>query len=102
MRAPEPGEADQEPSPRGGQTVDPTGPWVHETTSDLGIAHRVPVREVTAGEIEAATLTGPETHMTNDEARLKAKPRVREARLKAEFAHLYPLLDPGCWEPAAA
>ena len=26
--------------------------------------------------------------------------RVREARLKAEFAHLYPPLEPGRWESA--
>jgi hypothetical protein len=26
---------------------------------------------------------------------------VREARLKAEFAHLYPPLEPGRWESAA-
>jgi hypothetical protein len=28
-------------------------------------------------------------------------PSVREARLKAEFAHLYPPLQPGQWESAA-
>jgi hypothetical protein len=27
--------------------------------------------------------------------------QVREARLRAEFAHLYPPLDPGQWESAA-
>lgn len=26
---------------------------------------------------------------------------MREARLRAEFAHLYPTLTPGQWEPAA-
>jgi hypothetical protein len=40
--------------------------------------------------------------VTADEASLRGKSRVREARLKAEFAHLYPPLDPGRWEPAAA
>jgi len=29
------------------------------------------------------------------------QPNVREARLRPEFAHLYPPLDPGRWEPAA-
>jgi hypothetical protein len=29
------------------------------------------------------------------------QPRLREARLKGEFAHLYPALEPGRWEPAA-
>jgi hypothetical protein len=27
--------------------------------------------------------------------------RIREARLRPEFAHLYPPLEPGCWESAA-
>ncbi|MFL5492665.1 MAG: hypothetical protein ACJ8AV_14720, partial [Gemmatimonadales bacterium] len=27
--------------------------------------------------------------------------RTREARLRPEFAHLYPPLEPGRWEPAA-
>jgi hypothetical protein len=27
--------------------------------------------------------------------------RIREARLRPEFAHLYPPLEPGRWEPAA-
>ena len=40
--------------------------------------------------------------MTKDEASSTGKPRVREARLKAEFAHLYPPLEPGRWEPAAS
>ncbi|HEX6433378.1 MAG TPA: hypothetical protein VFZ87_04020 [Gemmatimonadales bacterium] len=40
--------------------------------------------------------------MSNEEASSIAKPRVREARLRAEFAHLYPPLEPGRWEPAAA
>ena len=40
--------------------------------------------------------------MTTDEATAAEKPRVREARLKQEFAHLYPPLEPGRWEPAAA
>ena len=40
--------------------------------------------------------------MSNEEANSTAKPRVREARLKAEFGHLYPPLEPGRWEPAAA
>jgi hypothetical protein len=26
---------------------------------------------------------------------------MREARLRPEFAHLYPILTPGHWEPAA-
>jgi hypothetical protein len=37
----------------------------------------------------------------SDEASPLEKPRGREARLKAEFAHLYPPLEPGRWEPAA-
>jgi hypothetical protein len=28
-------------------------------------------------------------------------PGIREARLRAEFAHLYPALEPGRWEVAA-
>ena len=39
--------------------------------------------------------------MTSDEAGPPEKPRGREARLKAEFAHLYPPLEAGRWEPAA-
>jgi hypothetical protein len=27
---------------------------------------------------------------------------VREARVRPEYAHLYPMLDPGSWGPAAA
>jgi hypothetical protein len=27
---------------------------------------------------------------------------VREARLRPEYAHLYPMLEPGAWAPAAA
>ena len=30
-----------------------------------------------------------------------AQPGIREARLKPEFAHLYPPLEAGRWEPAA-
>jgi hypothetical protein len=30
-----------------------------------------------------------------------ARPRIREARLKPEFAHLYPALEPDRWAPAA-
>ncbi len=26
---------------------------------------------------------------------------LREARLRPEFAHLYPMLEPGAWRPAA-
>ena len=40
--------------------------------------------------------------VTSDEAGTAGKTRVREARLKVEFAHLYPPLEPGRWEPAAA
>ena len=40
--------------------------------------------------------------MISDEASPTGKPRVREARLKPEFAHLYPPLEPSRWEPAAA
>ena len=43
-----------------------------------------------------------EVSVISDEAGPTGKPRVREARLKAEFAHLYPPLQPGRWEPAAA
>ncbi len=38
--------------------------------------------------------------MERDEGR-PTKPRIREARLKVEFAHLYPPLEPDRWEPAA-
>lgn len=38
----------------------------------------------------------------SDDGTLAEKPRMREAQLKAEFAHLYPPLEPGRWEPAAA
>jgi len=30
-----------------------------------------------------------------------AVPQIREARLKPEFAHLYPALEPDRWQPAA-
>ena len=30
-----------------------------------------------------------------------AEPRLREARLRSEYAHLYPPLEPGRWESAA-
>ena len=30
-----------------------------------------------------------------------ARQRIREARLKPEFAHLYPALEPDRWAPAA-
>lgn len=43
-----------------------------------------------------------ETSLANEEASPTGKPRVREARLKAEFAHLYPPLESDRWEPAAA
>jgi hypothetical protein len=26
---------------------------------------------------------------------------LREARVRPEYAHLYPMLEPGAWEPAA-
>jgi hypothetical protein len=29
------------------------------------------------------------------------EPRLREARLRSEYAHLYPPLEPGRWESAA-
>jgi hypothetical protein len=32
---------------------------------------------------------------------LGQEPRIREARLRAEFAHLYPPLEAGRWQPAA-
>jgi hypothetical protein len=38
----------------------------------------------------------------NEDGSVTGKQRVREARLKSEFAHLYPPLEPGLWEPAAA
>jgi hypothetical protein len=38
----------------------------------------------------------------SDDGTPAGTPRMREARLKAEFAHLYPPLEPGRWEPAAA
>jgi hypothetical protein len=40
--------------------------------------------------------------VTSDKPGAAAKPRIREARLKPEFAHLYPPLEPEHWEPAAA
>jgi hypothetical protein len=39
--------------------------------------------------------------MDNSEASQTDKPRIREARLKPEFSHLYPALEPNRWEPAA-
>jgi hypothetical protein len=36
-----------------------------------------------------------------DEASSRNQNRVREARLKPEFAHLYPPIEPGQWESAA-
>ncbi len=30
-----------------------------------------------------------------------AQQKIREARLRPEFAHLYPVLEPDRWEPAA-
>jgi hypothetical protein len=35
------------------------------------------------------------------EPKQPGQPGIREARLKAEFAHLYPPLEAGRWEPAA-
>jgi hypothetical protein len=35
------------------------------------------------------------------EASRTDKPRIREARLRPEYAHLYPPLQPNHWEPAA-
>jgi hypothetical protein len=35
------------------------------------------------------------------EASRMDNPRIREARLKPEYAHLYPPLQPDHWEPAA-
>ncbi len=43
-----------------------------------------------------------EMSVTSDDVRPAEIPRVREARLRPEFAHLYPPLEPGRWEPAAA
>jgi hypothetical protein len=40
------------------------------------------------------SLDGPEASRTD-------KPAIREARLKPEFSHLYPALEPNQWEPAA-
>ena len=39
--------------------------------------------------------------MTSDEESAAQSPRIREARLKPEFAHLYPPLEAGRWESAA-
>jgi hypothetical protein len=38
----------------------------------------------------------------SNEGSAAGTPRIREARLKPEFAHLYPPVEPGRWEPAAA
>jgi hypothetical protein len=43
-----------------------------------------------------------DTSVTSDEGNPIARPRVREASLKPQFAHLYPPLEAGRWEPAAA
>ena len=43
---------------------------------------------------------GGET-VSSDEPGAPRSTRVREARLKSEFAHLYPPLEPDRWEPAA-
>ena len=43
----------------------------------------------------------PEKSVDSKDRNPAGKPGVREARLKAEFAHLYPPLEPGRWEPAA-
>jgi hypothetical protein len=37
----------------------------------------------------------------NVDPQQRAQPGIREARLKPEFAHLYPPLEAGRWEPAA-
>jgi hypothetical protein len=42
-----------------------------------------------------------EANVDRENARVGGIPRVREARLRPEFAHLYPPLEPGRWEPAA-
>jgi hypothetical protein len=39
--------------------------------------------------------------VSSDEPGVPRSPRIREARLKPEFAHLYPPLEPDRWEPAA-
>ena len=39
--------------------------------------------------------------MSSDEESATPTSRTREARLKAEFAHLYPPLEAGQWESAA-
>jgi hypothetical protein len=39
--------------------------------------------------------------VTADEPSAMRSSRTREARLKPEFAHLYPPLEPDRWEPAA-
>jgi hypothetical protein len=42
-----------------------------------------------------------ETRVERDDRSTAGRPRVREARLRPEFAHLYPPLEAGRWEPAA-
>jgi hypothetical protein len=44
---------------------------------------------------------GREKSVSSDESGTPRSPRLREARLKPEFAHLYPPLEPNRWEPAA-
>jgi hypothetical protein len=39
--------------------------------------------------------------VNSEDADAGRTPNIREARLKPEFAHLYPPLDPGHWAPAA-
>lgn len=39
--------------------------------------------------------------MSSNDPGAPRSPRAREARLKPEFAHLYPPLEPDRWEPAA-
>jgi hypothetical protein len=39
--------------------------------------------------------------VNSDEPGASRLPRMREARLKPEFAHFYPPLEPDRWEPAA-
>ena len=58
-------------------------------------------------EIVAFTKAELRPRMLSDEhfefrdAEAQQVPRCREARLRSEYAHIYPWLSPGVWRPAA-
>jgi hypothetical protein len=50
---------------------------------------------------EAVSVSAEDVIVDQNTAGAGARQRIREARLKPEFAHLYPALEADCWAPAA-